>query len=64
MLRLFGFFFPNLGILIQDSGAADHRRLIFQIFEHKSRRFQTNLTLSLILRFNLRLEATPYGVCI
>jgi hypothetical protein len=30
--------------------------LFFKFLEDKSRRFKTNLTLSIILRFNLRLE--------
>jgi hypothetical protein len=40
-----------------------HRLFIFRKYsKDKKRRFKTNLTLSLILRFNLRLGATPYGV--
>jgi len=54
----FGSFIPNLGIWIQGSGAAGHvssTSYFSNFWKIKTRRFKTNLTLSLILRFNLRL---------
>jgi len=54
----FGSFIPNLGIWIQGSGAAGHvsSTVYFSKFwKIKTRRLKTDLTLSLILRFNLRL---------
>jgi hypothetical protein len=61
MPRLFGSFFFKPwdldsrleGCMLRDTC---HQRLIFKFFEDKSERFKTNLTLILILRFNLRLE--------
>jgi hypothetical protein len=58
MPQLFGSFFPNLIIWIQGSGAAGHvssMAYFLNFLEDKERRFKTKLTLSLILRFNLRL---------
>jgi hypothetical protein len=58
MSRLFGSFFPNLGIWIQGSGATVHMAstaYFLNFFKDKERRFKTKLTLNLILRFNLRL---------
>ena len=54
----FGFFIPNLGIWIQGSGAAGHvsSTVYFSKFwKIKTKRLKTDLTLSLIMRFNLRL---------
>ena len=54
----FGSLIPNLGIWIQGSGAAGHvsSTVYFSKFwKIKTRRLKTDLTLSLILRFNLRL---------
>jgi hypothetical protein len=56
---IFGSFFPNLEIWIQGSGAAVHvlsMAYFIYFLEDKGRRFKTTLTLSLILRFNLRLR--------
>jgi hypothetical protein len=50
--------FQNLGIWIQGSGAAGHVSLatyFSNLLEYKDRRFKIELTLSLILRVNLRL---------
>jgi hypothetical protein len=51
-------FFQTLGIWIQGSGAAGHvssTTYFSNILEDKDRRFKANLTLSLILQFNLKL---------
>jgi hypothetical protein len=41
-----------------------YRLLIFRMYsKDKKRRFKTNLTLSLILRFNLRLEGLLHMEC-
>jgi hypothetical protein len=58
MLRFFEFFYQTLGIWIQGSGAARHVSSVTyfsNLLEDKDKRFKTNLTLSLILQFNLRL---------
>jgi hypothetical protein len=58
MPRPFGSFFPNLRIWIKGLGTARHvsSMVYFSNFlEDKERRFKTNLTINLILRFNLRL---------
>ena len=60
----FGSFIPNLGIWIQGSGAAGHvssTAYFSKFWKIKTRRLKTDLTLSLILRFNLRLEGYSYG---
>jgi hypothetical protein len=52
-------FFKTFGIWIQGSGAMGHvssMDYFINSLEDKERRFETNLTLSLILRFILRLE--------
>ena len=53
----------KIGILIEGSGAAGyvHQRFIFQIFSENKERKKTEVTLSLILRFNLRLGG--YSIC-
>ena len=54
----FGSFIPNLGICIQGSEAAGHVSLtayFSNFWKIKTRRLKTDLTLSLILRFSLRL---------
>jgi hypothetical protein len=59
MTWFFGSFFPNLGIWIQDSrtaGRMSSMAYFLNFLKDKDRRFKTNLTLSLILWFNLRLE--------
>jgi hypothetical protein len=59
MPRFFGSFFPNLGDLdsrLGDCGTRVISDLFSNLLEDKDRRFKTNLTLSQILRFNLRLE--------
>ena len=56
--RFFGSFIPNLGIWIQGSGGCETRVIdaYFSFFwKIKTRRLKTDLTLSLILWFNLRL---------
>jgi hypothetical protein len=58
MPQVIGSFSPNLGIRIQGLGAAGHVSssiYFLNLLEYMERRFKTNLTLSLILRFNLRL---------
>jgi hypothetical protein len=58
MAQPFGSFFPNLGIWIKGLGAPGHvssMTYFSHFLEDKDRRFKINLTLSLILRFNLRL---------
>ena len=55
----FGSFIPNLGIWIQGSGAAGHvSSMVYfsKFWKIKTRRLKTDLTLGLILRFNLRLR--------
>jgi hypothetical protein len=57
--------FQTLGIWIQSSGAARHVSPVTyfsNLLEDKDKRLKTKLTVSLILRVNLRLEATSYGV--
>jgi hypothetical protein len=59
MPRFFGYFFPNLGVWIEGLGAAGHMPSMgyfLNFLGDKDRRFKTNLTLSLILQFNLRLR--------
>ena len=54
----FGSLIPNLGIWIQGSGAAGHvssMTYFSKFWKIKTRRLKTDLTLSLILRFDLRL---------
>ena len=54
----FGSFIPNLGIWIQGSGDAGYvpsMAYFSNSWKIKTRRLKTDLTLSLILRFNLRL---------
>jgi hypothetical protein len=51
-------FFPNLRILIQGSRPAEYvpsTAYFLKFLEDKGRRFKTNLTLRLILQFNLKL---------
>jgi hypothetical protein len=58
MSRFFGSFFPNLGDLdlrLKGCGIRVINDLFSNLLEDKDRRFKTNLTLSLILRVNLRL---------
>jgi hypothetical protein len=57
--------FQNLGDL--DSRLGGYRTRVINTYfsnllEDKDRRLKIKLTLSLILRVNLRLGATPYGV--
>jgi hypothetical protein len=56
LLTNFGFGFKSQGL--QDTC---HQRVVFQNLFGRQRRFKTNLTLSLILRFNLRLGG--YSIC-
>jgi hypothetical protein len=59
MPRFFGSFIPKLGIRIQDSGAVGHvstPTYFSNLLEDKDRRVKIELTVSLILRVNLRLE--------
>jgi hypothetical protein len=65
MPPLFGSFFKTLGFGFKAWGPVEHvssMAYFLNFLEDKERRFKTNLTLSLILRFNVRLRATPYGV--
>jgi hypothetical protein len=58
MPRFFGSFFKILGVWIQNSEAAGHVLSVTyfsNLLEDKDRRFKTNLTISLIIRFNLML---------
>jgi hypothetical protein len=58
MPRFFGSFISNLGDWIQGSRAAEHlssATYFSNLLEHKDRRLKIKLTLSLILRVNLRL---------
>jgi hypothetical protein len=58
MPRFFGSFIPNLGNLDSRLGAAGHvssATYFSNLLEDKDKRFKANLTLGLILRFNLRL---------
>ena len=55
----FGSLIPNLGIWIQGSGATGHMSSMayfLNFWKIKTRRLKTDLTLSLILRFNLSLR--------
>ena len=55
---IFGSLISNLGIWIQGSGAAGHvssTAYFSNFWKIKTRRLKTDLTLSFILRFNLRL---------
>ena len=56
-------FLPKLRIWIGDCRTYVINVLFFKLFwKGKRRRLETNLTFSLILRSNLRLGGTPYGV--
>ena len=62
----FGSFIPNLGIWIQGSGAAGHvsSTVYFSKFwKIKTKRLKTDLTLNLILRFNLRIGGLLHMEC-
>jgi hypothetical protein len=56
--RFFGPFIPKLGVWIRGSGAAGHvssMTYFSNLLEDKDRRLKIELTLSLILRVNLKL---------